>query len=140
MLGYIEMPSYDIFYAFSDDLKSNENNHTKSIWNESIIPANTVAENDCICRCMILGKNKYDPSLCIIDDTHRQYPMSQILDDKNTHILSRFHMDYHKVKYIYIFFVNLFFCCKIFAFVLQNNKHKHKHKHTNKRQHITYTV
>ena len=86
---------HNIYYAFSDDLKSNDN--TQSVWHESIVP-NLNIHNCPICRCIILNKNSFDPTVCILDATHRQYKMSQILNDNDTAILTRFHMDYPKVN------------------------------------------
>ena len=84
---------HNIYYAFSDDLKSNDK--TQSVWHQSIVPNLNIRDPDC--RCMIVSKNSFDPTVCILDANHRQYKMSQILNDNDTAILTRFHMDYHKV-------------------------------------------
>ena len=58
------------------------------------------ANSNDLCKCVILDKNSFDPTLSIFDRFHRQHKLSQILDNNNTFILNRFHMDYHKVKQI----------------------------------------
>ena len=93
-----------IYYGFSDDLKSKDK--LDCIWHKSMIQFETFKYGTG--KCIITNKNKYDATLCFIDSYHRQFKMSQILNDNQTHILNRFHMDCHTVTQI--FPQTLYFC------------------------------
>ena len=83
-----------IFYAFSDDLKGNDK--SQSFWNESIAKVNN--ETSDLMKVIILNKKSNDPTFCILDsNSHQQYQLSHILNETNTQILWRFHMDYQTV-------------------------------------------
>ena len=92
-----EVVSHNVFYyAFSDDLKNMDK--SQSIWHASIVPVTpNTALAGYICRCMILDKSSFDPTFCVIDNTHRMYKMSQILNHRETKMLTSFHTDNQKV-------------------------------------------
>ena len=101
-------PIDKIYYAFSDDLKGNDKSQT--FWNESMVKLNQ--KTSLSMKVIILNKKSRNPTFCILDSNcHRQYEMSYILNETNTQILRRFHMDYQTVisnSHIVVFFFFFF--------------------------------
>ena len=116
-----QYPWNKIYYGFSDDLYSTEWQNHDRIWHVSNVKRTESKPtlND-KCEIMILNKNKFNPTLSIFDGTtYREYPMSEVLNDKETKILSRFHMDAQ------IVITKILFClCFLFG-VLAHIKNKH---------------
>ena len=102
-----------IYYAFSDDLKGNDK--SQSFWNESMVKLDKTSD---AMKIIILNKKSKNPTFCILDsNSHRQYEMSYILNETNTQILRRFHMDYQTVitnkltLFLFLFFFYFIFFC-----------------------------
>ena len=103
----------EIYYAFSDDLKNKNKN--QCIWNQSHAKLKIQTKDPMrdFCKCLILDKNSYDATFCVLNDNLRQFKLSQIVDNVNTHILNSFHMDLHKVKITLFLFLFLFLFAKL---------------------------
>ena len=125
----IGMSNYErvnkIYYAYSDDLRYSD--PLQSIWKQSVVqikvkPFDSVFDS---CGCVMLDKKKYDPILHIYNDYHWQFKLSQILDEKNTHILNSFHMDLNTVNtnlfFGWVFRFVLFLCYVFFCHKQTNN-------------------